>query len=172
MWALSVLSWLPGEPAQAPTPCGLDTSELCSKSPTSCKPSDAAVQRPHCARRRRTPGSIPGPCCGDRSGGRRGRECWRVRLGRAGYQCPLPSVYPGIDPHTLQLVGGTRAGQPDLKARRVCQELSRGLKSPTSTRTHFPREVVGGGQGDFCCWGDGKQVGWEPCLSLNPGSAF
>lgn len=39
------------------------------------------------------------------------------------------SVHPGIDPHTLQLMGGTRAGQPGSKARRVCQELSRGLQS-------------------------------------------
>ena len=31
--------------------------------------------------------------------------------------------------HKLRLVGGTRAGQSDSKARRVCQEISQGLKS-------------------------------------------
>lgn len=39
------------------------------------------------------------------------------------------SIHPGIDPHMLQLVGGNRSGQPDSEVRRVCQELSQGLKS-------------------------------------------
>lgn len=56
---------------------GLEISRL-SAEPS--KPSGRAAQLPRCAQRRRTPGSTRGPCCGDRSKNRKGRDHLRAHL--------------------------------------------------------------------------------------------
>lgn len=83
-----------------------------------------------------------GPCCGDRSGGRRERNAECKKLDRAGTSALCShSVHPGIDPHTLQLMGGISCGWvARLEGKESVPELT-GLQSQ-STQNSLPQ---GGG---------------------------
>ena len=105
----------------------------------------------HCVQRRRMPGSKQGPCCGDRSGDRRGRAL----KGLVGHesctlcsQSGLPALLAvlsvsaqGSDPHRHQLVGGTKVGRPDSKAKRALP----------GAENHMSISAHSGGE-HCCCW--------------------
>lgn len=144
---------------------------LCSQSTIASKPPHIAVQPPHPAQRRRTPGSTQGPCCGDRSEGRR-----RVRLCREATSTstlwshsshPVPqgatSVCPGVRrTHTIAY-GGHRAGIRTQGQGELCQEVPQGLEAMLSSELSSRRE---GTQG-CCCWMGGRTQAWRtPTLIL------